>query len=145
MCPQRGLGWHTPRQNLVYKSNLSSWCAEYIVHSALQGWVLWSGPPTLLGGLDLDLDPGDAEPCGGLTALDGNRCRLQTQHVAMELGDIDAVPDPDPGVPAAQVSLPQLDVRVTQLQDAHTVDAVEENIQLHLYVTVNGIVSAEGQ
>lgn len=63
-----------------------------------------------------------------LTALHGKRRRLQPQHPAVRLRDGGPEHHPHPGVlpPDVRLSFPELDVGVTQLQDAGAVDAVEE-------------------
>ena len=61
-----------------------------------------------------------------LTALHRDGGGLQRQHLAVGLGDVHPEHHPDPRVLPADVRLPlpELDVRVAELQDAGAVDAV---------------------
>lgn len=63
-----------------------------------------------------------------LTALHGNRRRLQPQNLAVRLRDGDPEHHPHPRVlpPDVRLSFLQLDVGVTQLQDAGAVDATRK-------------------
>jgi len=67
-----------------------------------------------------------ARPAGALTltALHGNRGRLQRQHLPVGLRDVDPEHHADSRVLASDIrlALPQLDVGVPQLEDAGAVD-----------------------